>query len=152
MLFRSRQRVTVQAGTERQFSPCIATGAERSKFEQLKADSQYLRQPLLEELGNDLPNFTDGAVQLLKFHGSYQQDNRDNRQKGQDKDWQMMLRLRSPAGRIPAALYLAIDELADRLGNGTLRATTRQAFQMHGVRKQHLREVIGTIEIGRAHV
>ena len=137
--------MTVQAGTERQFSPCIATGAERSKFEQLKADSQYLRQPLLEELGNDLPNFTDGAVQLLKFHGSYQQDNRDNRQKGQDKDWQMMLRLRSPGGRIPAQLYLAIDELADRLGNGTLRATTRQAFQMHGIAKMNLQEVVGTI-------
>jgi sulfite reductase (ferredoxin) len=132
----------------RSLSPCIATGAERSKFEQLKADSGYLRDPLAEELENDANHFTEGAVQLLKFHGSYQQDNRENRQKGQDKDWQMMLRLRSPAGRIPASLYLAIDELADRLGNGTLRATTRQAFQMHGVRKQHLREVIGTIVRG----
>ena len=141
----SEQRVTVTAGTERQFSPCIATGAERSKFEQLKADSDYLRDPLLEELGNEQPNFTDGAVQLLKFHGSYQQDNRDNRQKGQDKDWQMMLRLRSPGGRIPASLYLALDALADRLGNGTMRATTRQAFQLHGVRKHNLKEVIGTI-------
>ena len=129
----------------RHLSPCIASGAERSKFEQLKADSGYLHDPLAAELANDAHHFTDGAVQLLKFHGSYQQDNRENRQKGQDKDWQMMLRLRSPAGRIPASLYLAIDELADRLGNGTLRATTRQAFQMHGVRKQNLREVIGTI-------
>ena len=139
------QRESVTAGPGRQFSPCIATGAERSKFEQLKADSHYLRDPLLDELANELPNFTEGAVQLLKFHGSYQQDNRDNRQKGQEKDWQMMLRLRSPGGRIPASLYLAIDELADRLGNGTLRATTRQAFQLHGVRKHNLREVIGTI-------
>ena len=118
------------------------------KFEQLKADSGYLREPLATELENELPNFTDGAVQLLKFHGSYQQDNRDNRQKGQDKDWQMMLRLRSPAGRIPASLYLALDDLADRLGNGTLRVTTRQAFQMHGIRKHNLREVIGTIVRG----
>ena len=132
----------------RSFSPCIANGAERSKFEQLKADSGYLREPLATELENELPNFTDGAVQLLKFHGSYQQDNRDNRQKGQDKDWQMMLRLRSPAGRIPASLYLALDDLADRLGNGTLRVTTRQAFQMHGIRKHNLREVIGTIVRG----
>ena len=116
-----------------------------SKFEQLKAGSGHLREPLLSELGNDAPNFTEPAVQILKFHGSYQQDNRDNRQKGQDKDWQMMLRLRNPGGRIPAELYLAIDELADRLGNGTLRATTRQAFQMHGVRKENLKEVIGTI-------
>ena len=131
--------------TERTFSPCIATGAERSKFEQLKAASGYLRDPLAEELENDLHHFSEGAVQLLKFHGSYQQDNRENRQKGQEKDWQMMLRLRSPAGRISTGLYLAMDELADRLGNGTLRVTTRQAFQMHGVRKHNLREVIGTI-------
>ena len=126
-------------------SPCLATGAPRSKFEQLKADSGHLRDPLADELANDANHFSEGAVQLLKFHGSYQQDNRENRQKGHDKDWQMMLRLRSPGGRIPTALYLAIDDLADRLGNGTMRATTRQAFQLHGVRKQHLREVIGTI-------
>jgi sulfite reductase (ferredoxin) len=131
--------------TEPSFSPCLANGAERTKFEQLKADSGYLKEPLLTELGNDRPNFSEGAVQLLKFHGSYQQDNRENRVKGQEKDWQMMLRLRSPGGRIPAQLYLAIDELADQLGNGTLRATTRQAFQMHGVRKENLKEVIGTI-------
>ena len=125
--------------------PSLASGAPPTKFEQLKADSDHLRQPLLDELDNELPNFSDGAVQILKFHGSYQQDNRDNRQKGQDKDWQMMLRLRSPGGRIPASLYLALDALADRYGNGTLRATTRQAFQMHGIRKDSLRDVIGTI-------
>jgi len=125
--------------------PSLASGTPRTKFEQLKADSDHLRQPLLDELDNELPNFSDGAVQILKFHGSYQQDNRDNRQKGQDKDWQMMLRLRSPGGRIPAALYLALDALADRYGNGTLRATTRQAFQLHGIRKDSLRDVIGTI-------
>jgi sulfite reductase (ferredoxin) len=125
--------------------PSLASGAPPTKFVQLKADSDHLRQPLLDELDNELPNFSDGAVQILKFHGSYQQDNRDNRQKGQDKDWQMMLRLRSPGGRIPASLYLALDALADRYGNGTLRATTRQAFQMHGIRKDSLRDVIGTI-------
>lgn len=116
-----------------------------TKFEQLKAGSGHLKEPLLTELGNDAPNFTESAVQILKFHGSYQQDNREHRVKGQDKDWQMMLRLRNPGGRVPAPLYLAIDELSDRLGNGTLRATTRQAFQMHGVRKDNLKEVIGTI-------
>jgi sulfite reductase (ferredoxin) len=125
--------------------PSLASGAPATKFEQLKANSEHLREPLGSELANALPNFTEGAVQILKFHGSYQQDNRDNRQKGKDKDWQMMLRLRSPGGRIPAALFLALDDLADRYGNGTLRATTRQAFQLHGIRKENLREVIGTI-------
>ena len=130
-------------------SSAVETGSSAStapsKFEQLKASSGHLKEPLLTELSNEKPNFSENAVQILKFHGSYQQDNRDNRQKGQDKDWQMMLRLRNPGGRVPADLYLAIDELADRLGNGTLRATTRQAFQMHGVRKENLKEVIGTI-------
>lgn len=116
-----------------------------TKFEQLKAASGHLSEPLLGELGNGAPNFTEGAVQILKFHGSYQQDNRENRRKGEEKDWQMMLRLRSPAGRIPSSLYLAIDTLADSLGNGTLRATTRQAFQLHGIAKADLKEVIGTI-------
>ena len=116
-----------------------------TKFEQLKASSGHLKEPLLSELANSSPNFTEGSVQILKFHGSYQQDNRDNRRKGEEKDWQMMLRLRSPGGRIPAPLYLAIDDLANRLGNGTMRATTRQAFQIHGIAKADLKEVIGTI-------
>ena len=122
-------------------SPCIANGAERAKFEQFKADSNYLQEPLSTELKNETDHFTNDAVQLLKFHGSYQQDNREVK----GKDWQMMLRLRSPGGRIPASLFVALDDLANRLGNGTLRATTRQAFQMHGIRKENLREVIGTI-------
>jgi sulfite reductase (ferredoxin) len=125
--------------------PGEATGVNPSRLEKLKASSSHLKEPLLSELSNDQPNFSENAVQILKFHGSYQQDDRDNRQKGQDKDWQMMLRLRNPGGRVPTDLYLAIDELADRLGNGTLRTTTRQAFQMHGVRKDNLKEVIGTI-------
>jgi len=119
--------------------------AEPTKFEQLKASSGHLQEPLGSELTNDLRHFSEAAVQILKFHGSYQQDNRDHRRKGEEKDWQMMLRLRSPGGRIPVPLYLALDGLADRLGNGTLRATTRQAFQMHGVAKADLREVIATI-------
>ncbi len=126
-------------------SPCIASGAERSKFEQFKADSCYLATPLTGELKNSAEHFTNDSVQLLKFHGSYQQDNRENRKKGEDKDWQMMLRLRSPGGRIPAELYIALDDLSNRLGNKTLRATTRQAFQMHGIRKGNLKEVISTI-------
>jgi sulfite reductase (ferredoxin) len=116
-----------------------------TKFEALKAGSGHLHDPLAAELENAKPNFSENAVQILKFHGSYQQDNRDNRAKGKEKDWQMMLRLRSPGGRIAPSLFVALDELSDRLGNGTLRATTRQAFQMHGVAKSDLKEVIGTI-------
>ena len=123
----------------------LERGTELPKAEQRKLDSDYLKEPLLSELGNDQPNFSEDALQILKFHGSYQQDDRDKREKGKDKSWQMMLRLRSPGGRIPAQLFLALDDLADRLGDGTLRATTRQAFQMHGIPKADLKEVIGTI-------
>ena len=119
-----------------------------SRSDRHKLASDYLREPLASELKNDHSHFTEGAVQILKFHGAYQQDNRENRRKGEEKDWQVMLRLRNPGGRVPASLFLAIDELADRFGNGTLRATTRQAFQMHGVTKANLKEVIGTIVRG----
>ncbi len=124
---------------------CLANGLEVSKFEKFKGGSEFLREPLASELKNDSDHFTNDAVQLLKFHGSYQQDNRENRKPGKPKDWQMMLRLRSPGGQISGKLFLSLDKLSDKLGNGTLRATTRQAFQMHGIRKDNLKEVIQTI-------
>ena len=123
---------------------CLANGLEVSKFEKFKQGSQFLKEPLASELKNESDHFTNDAVQLLKFHGSYQQDDRENRKSG-SKDWQMMLRLRSPGGEIPGKLYLALDDLSNKLGNGTLRATTRQAFQMHGIRKENLKKVIKTI-------
>jgi len=117
-------------------SPCIANNSPRAKFEQFKADSNYLNEPLQSELLNDSDHFTNDAVQLLKFHGSYQQDDREHRKRGGiGKDWQMMLRLRNPAGLVPGPLFVALDDLSDRLGNKTLRATTRQCFQMHGIKK-----------------
>ena len=112
-----------------------------ARAEALKLASGHLREPLASELENEASRFSNDAVQILKFHGSYQQTNRDLRQ----RDWSMMLRLRSPGGRVPAQLYLALDRLADRYGNGTLRATTRQTFQLHGIPKQDLRTVLGTI-------
>ena len=127
-------------------SPCIANNSPRAKFEQFKADSNYLNEPLQSELLNESDHFSNDAVQLLKFHGSYQQDDREHRKRGgTGKDWQMMLRLRNPAGFVPGPLFVALDDLSDRLGNKTLRATTRQCFQMHGIKKGNIKEVIGTI-------
>ncbi|HBE35697.1 MAG TPA: sulfite reductase, ferredoxin dependent, partial [Cyanobacteria bacterium UBA11368] len=116
-----------------------------SKVEGLKERSNYLREPVATELLEDTTHFSEDAVQILKFHGSYQQDNRDNRVKGQEKDYQMMLRTRSPGGYIPPQLYLALDKLASEYGNHTLRATTRQGFQLHGILKQNLKSAIATI-------
>ncbi|HEY9701617.1 MAG TPA: sulfite reductase, ferredoxin dependent, partial [Allocoleopsis sp.] len=126
-------------------TPTQTTTVKPSKVEGLKKNSNYLREPLATELLEDTTSFTEDAIQILKFHGSYQQDNRDNRVKGQDKDYQMMLRTRSPGGYIPPELYLTLDELADQYGNGTLRATTRQGYQIHGVLKKNLKTVMSAI-------
>jgi sulfite reductase (ferredoxin) len=122
-----------------------APTAKLSKVESTKKNSNYLREPLATELEQDTNFFSEDAIQILKFHGSYQQDNRDNRVKGQEKDYQMMLRTRTPGGFVPPQLYLTLDRLSDEYGNGTLRATTRQAYQLHGVVKSNLRTVMGTI-------
>ena len=116
-----------------------------SRVEKIKERSDFLREPLLTELHQDTTHFTEDAIQVLKFHGSYQQDNRDNRAKGQEKDYQMMLRTSSPGGFIPPELYLAMDRLSEKYGNQTLRATTRQAWQMHGILKKNLKTVIADI-------
>jgi sulfite reductase (ferredoxin) len=113
-----------------------------AKVEALKQRSNYLREPLATELQQDTNHFTEDAIQILKYHGSYQQDNRDNRVKGQEKDFQMMLRTRNPGGFIPPQLYLAMDELSSEYGNETMRITTRQGFQLHGILKKNLRATI----------
>ncbi len=116
-----------------------------SKVEGIKERSDFLREPVASELKNDLNYFSEDAIQLMKFHGSYQQDNRENRVKGQEKDYQMMLRTRSPGGFIPPELYLALDRLSDQYGNHTIRATTRQGFQLHGILKHNLKATIAEI-------
>ncbi len=116
-----------------------------SKVEGLKERSNFLREPVASELLLDTTHFSEDAIQILKFHGSYQQDDRDNRIKGQEKDYQFMLRTRNPGGFIPPELYLALDQLSDEYGNHTLRATTRQGFQLHGVLKKNLKAAIAAI-------
>lgn len=116
-----------------------------SKVEGIKERSHALREPVASELQLDTTHFTEDAIQILKFHGSYQQDNRDNRVKGQEKDYQFMLRTRSPGGFIPPELYLTLDRLSDEYGNHTIRATTRQGFQLHGILKKNLKTTIAAI-------
>ena len=116
-----------------------------SKLEGIKERSNYLRDPLVAELAEDTTHFSGDAIQVLKFHGSYQQDNRDNRVKGQEKDYQFMLRTRNPGGFIPPQLYLTLDRLSEEYGNHTLRVTTRQGFQIHGILKKNLKASIAAI-------
>ena len=122
-----------------------------SKVELLKESSHQLRGTLAEELLNGKAEFTDDAATLLKHHGSYLQDDRDSRKaKGEDgkalgKQYSCMVRTRIPGGRVTASQFLAELDLCDKLANGTLRITSRQGFQLHGVLKGDLKESIRTI-------
>lgn len=126
-------------------APPPITTRKPSKVEGIKENSNFLREPVATQILEDTTHFSEDAVQILKFHGSYQQDNRDNRVKGQEKDYQFMLRTKNPGGLVPPQLYLALDKLADEYGNQTLRATTRQGFQLHGILKKNLKAAIATI-------
>ncbi|MEX0773256.1 MAG: NADPH-dependent assimilatory sulfite reductase hemoprotein subunit [Balneolales bacterium] len=115
-----------------------------AKEEHLKEASRDLRGALIEELKDGTPSFTKDSYQLLKFHGLYQQDDRDKRQ-GKNKEYSFMVRCRIPGGGLSAEQYLVHDRLADTHANGTLRITTRQTFQFHGVIKQDLSETLSAI-------
>ncbi|MGH7707700.1 MAG: NADPH-dependent assimilatory sulfite reductase hemoprotein subunit [Vulcanimicrobiaceae bacterium] len=120
-----------------------------SKIEAIKSASRNLRGPIGDELANGASHFSEPAVQLLKFHGTYQQENRDARaarkSTGQEKAYQFMVRSRIPGGVLTADQYLVHDDLAQRFGNGTVRLTTRQGIQLHGVLKGELRNTIHAI-------
>jgi sulfite reductase (ferredoxin) len=117
--------------------------------EEIKAESRSLRGTIEETLAQDASHFSDDEYQLLKFHGTYQQDDRDQRvprkAQNQDKAWIFMVRSKLPGGAVSAAQYLEHDKIAGELGNGTLRITTRQGFQTHGVLKGDLKECIRRI-------
>lgn len=120
-----------------------------SGVEEIKEASRYLRGGLAEELSRSSDHFSDSDKQLLKFHGSYQQEDRDarkNRRKdGLSKYHMFMARCKIPGGRLSAEQYLALDELAGQYANGTLRFTTRQGVQFHGILKQDLQSTIAGI-------
>ncbi|KAK4492387.1 hypothetical protein RD792_003192 [Penstemon davidsonii] len=122
--------------------PETSVEQKRSKVEIIKEHSNFIRYPLNEELLTDAPNINEAATQLIKFHGSYQQYNRDERGA---KSYSFMLRTKNPCGKVSNKLYLVMDDLADEFGIGTLRLTTRQTFQLHGVLKQNLKTVMSSI-------
>ena len=119
--------------------------------EALKRASQGLRGSIPDELASPADHFSDEAIQLLKYHGVYQQDDRDARKSaretGAGRDYSCMIRTRSPGGILPAPMYLAVDRLTELYGNASIRVTTRGALQLHGVLKSNLREVIHQINL-----
>ncbi len=120
-----------------------------SKLEAIKLASGYLKTFVADEVDNGSAHFSEEAASVLKFHGSYQQDDRDLRGKlkkeGKEKAHQFMVRVRIVGGRLTAEQYLVCDRLAQTVGNGTLRITTRQEFQLHGVLKEDLKRTIRRI-------
>ncbi len=124
-----------------------------SKVEKIKDASNYLRGTILEGLADS----TTGAIaaddtQLTKFHGIYQQDDRDirreRRQQKLEKAYIFMVRIRVPGGICSTESWLAIDRIADKNANGTMRLTTRQSFQLHGVIKGNLKKTVKEVNEG----
>jgi len=118
-----------------------------SEVETIKDNSDYLRGSLVQSLDNKITGaLYPDDTQLIKFHGAYQQTDRDleSERKTQKLEplYSMMIRIRVPAGVATPAQWLRMDELSTTYGNGTMKLTTRQAFQLHGIRKRDLKATI----------
>ncbi len=115
--------------------------------EQIKRDSRYLRGNLRESLANKATGaLREEDTHLSKFHGLYQQDDRDLREERRhqklEPHFQFMLRLRLPGGVLTPNQWLGLDEVAEHFADGSLRLTTRQTFQFHRVFKENLAPLI----------
>ncbi len=123
---------------------------KRSKNEFLKEESHYLRGTIVDGLSHvETGAIAEDDTQLLKFHGSYMQDDRDVRgeraKKKLEKAFSFMIRLRLPGGLVSPEQWLKLDDIAGTYANGTLRLTTRATFQYHGVIKSNLRRTMQAI-------
>ena len=120
-----------------------------TKEESIKEKSNYLRGSIKEELKKDTSHFEETNNKLLKFHGIYQQDNRDTRQeriaKNLEKEYSFMIRTKLPGGQLTPKQYLSLNAICDKYSNKTLRITTRQTIQFHGVIKGDLWKTLNEI-------
>ncbi len=122
-----------------------------SRNERVKEASDYLRGTLAQGLGEEITGaIAEDDQQLVKFHGMYLQDDRDLRperaRKKMEKAFAFMIRVRIPGGVVSPQQWLALDRVARDYGNGTLRLTTRQTVQLHGVIKSNLKSTLRTID------
>ena len=123
-----------------------------SEVEIIKENSDYLRGTIKESLKNEITGAIAPAdTNLIKFHGSYQQFDRDleSERKHQKLEplYSFMIRVRLPGGIASSKQWLSIDKLADEYGSGTIKLTTRQAFQLHGIFKSKLKTTIQEINL-----
>ena len=120
-----------------------------SKAEAVKQQSRQLRGHIARDLADTAKPFDKEGYSLLKFHGVYQGYDRDSatelKQRGESKVWQFMVRVRIPGGRLTAQQYLGLDAIAGNWADGSLRITTRQSIQFHGVVKSGLKAAIAEV-------
>ncbi len=121
-----------------------------SDVERIKRESNYLRGTLKETMEDRITaGIPEDDNRLMKFHGSYLQDDRDLRAERQKQKlepaYQFMIRVRTPGGVATPEQWLVMDELARKYANGTLKLTTRQAFQFHGVLKWNMKKTLQAI-------
>ena len=126
-------------------------GVKLSAVEGIKTASNFLRGDLAQELTNGEPNLSKDSIQLIKHHGSYEQDDRDRRAEAKKagapggRYYSYMVRAAIPGGRLTSAQLIAQLDLCDEIGNTTLRLTTRQGVQLHGILKENLKQCIRRI-------
>jgi sulfite reductase (NADPH) hemoprotein beta-component len=121
-----------------------------SKNEIIKANSKFLRGTIAEGLLDDCTGgLAADDTQLTKFHGIYQQDDRDvrreRRKAGQEPAYSFLARVRLPGGICTPQQWLDMDRFSDEYANGSLKLTTRQSFQLHGIIKKNLKTIIRKI-------
>jgi sulfite reductase (ferredoxin) len=119
------------------------TTEKLSPVEHIKQESNFLRGTIAQELVDGSDHFGKESIQLLKHHGMYQQDNRDDRKSG--KSFSFMVRTAIPGGILSSEQLLAEIDLCDEVGNTTLRITTRQGLQLHGILKDDIKKTIRRI-------
>lgn len=120
------------------------------ELEHIKYRSNYLRGSIQEGLDDEITGaIANDDTKLLKFHGSYMQDDRDirdeRRRQKLEPAYSFMIRVRVPGGTATADQWIAMDDISDQYANGTIKLTTRQAFQFHGILKRNLKSSMQSI-------
>ncbi|HSU79518.1 MAG TPA: assimilatory sulfite reductase (NADPH) hemoprotein subunit [Candidatus Angelobacter sp.] len=131
-------------------SETLVQGGKPSELEMIKERSNYLRGTITEGLEDRITGaISDDDNKLLKFHGSYQQDNRDvrdeRRRKKLEPAYSFMIRVRAPGGVFTPEQWLGLDDIAQKYAGNTIRLTTRQTTQFHGVIKKDLKKTMQEI-------
>jgi len=149
--------ILAAARNEKSAKPAVAKAKTKAKskeskpsdVEVIKETSTFLKGPIPAELVDGSDHFGKESIQLLKHHGTYQQDDRDNRKKGgpgkSAKSYIFMVRTKIPGGKFTSQQLVEELDICDEMANGTLRITSRQGLQLHGVPKENLQPAIERI-------